>query len=428
MKIWPAGLAMICIWSLAGCAAKHPQVAGVYQYKRVGTQELLEPPGSTLPSAKNEILLHLGKARLGKIRGAACEVNAGSFQLRWNGKAADLRVITAHMVDGGDAARVPLSLLDDIDKFRAGLVALEANGCIRSGAAGPLLSRMMESLALPSRFAYFLRYGAAANLGYMDVEPPFRLKVMVPILKEGAAPNSGPSNVVGYETAWYVVAAKGRRFVPEAVEFYVKGQLQRSRKPSRAVVQLPDSLRYYRLFLLTRRSVSDHDILLLGSATKDGLELGTVAIKKDGHAACANLTCAQVPMDSFSFRRASRQGARPVCLRASHRHGERRTSHGRRPASGRCREGPPDHAPVRQVASPHPIRGWKTGYTQPRTDWRRRTDMALKRRDFFKKATMAAGIPMMQAAAQVGTRPAIKITDIKTHIVGAEAATTASSR
>lgn len=43
----------------------------------------------------------------------------------------------------------------------------------------------------------------------------------------------------------------------------------------------------------------------------------------------------------------------------------------------------------------------------------------MKRRDFFTKATAAAGAPLMQASAQVGTRPAIKITDIKTFLVGA---------
>lgn len=41
----------------------------------------------------------------------------------------------------------------------------------------------------------------------------------------------------------------------------------------------------------------------------------------------------------------------------------------------------------------------------------------MRRRDFFKKATAAAGAPMMQAA-QLGSRPAIKITDIKTFLVG----------
>ncbi|MCC6392926.1 MAG: hypothetical protein IT167_20175, partial [Bryobacterales bacterium] len=43
----------------------------------------------------------------------------------------------------------------------------------------------------------------------------------------------------------------------------------------------------------------------------------------------------------------------------------------------------------------------------------------MKRRDFFKQASMAAGAPMMQAAAQLGTKPAIRITDIKTHFLGA---------
>lgn len=37
----------------------------------------------------------------------------------------------------------------------------------------------------------------------------------------------------------------------------------------------------------------------------------------------------------------------------------------------------------------------------------------MKRRDFFQKATLAAGAPMMQASAQVGSRPTIKITDVK---------------
>ncbi len=42
----------------------------------------------------------------------------------------------------------------------------------------------------------------------------------------------------------------------------------------------------------------------------------------------------------------------------------------------------------------------------------------MKRRDFFQNTMAAAGAPLMQAAAQVGTRPAIKITDIKTFLVG----------
>jgi galactonate dehydratase len=45
-------------------------------------------------------------------------------------------------------------------------------------------------------------------------------------------------------------------------------------------------------------------------------------------------------------------------------------------------------------------------------------EMLMKRREFFAGAGAAAGAPLMQAAAQVGTRPAIKITDIKTFLVG----------
>ncbi|MFN0171575.1 MAG: galactonate dehydratase [Bryobacteraceae bacterium] len=43
----------------------------------------------------------------------------------------------------------------------------------------------------------------------------------------------------------------------------------------------------------------------------------------------------------------------------------------------------------------------------------------MKRRDFFGKAMAAGAAPMMQATAQVGSRPAMKITGIHTFLVGA---------
>jgi galactonate dehydratase len=42
----------------------------------------------------------------------------------------------------------------------------------------------------------------------------------------------------------------------------------------------------------------------------------------------------------------------------------------------------------------------------------------MKRREFFTKAMTAAGAPLLQATAQVGGKPALKITDIKTFLVG----------
>ena len=45
--------------------------------------------------------------------------------------------------------------------------------------------------------------------------------------------------------------------------------------------------------------------------------------------------------------------------------------------------------------------------------------MGMKRREFFARAGAASGVPLLSMAPQAGARPAIKITDIKTFLVGA---------
>jgi hypothetical protein len=65
----------------------------------------------------------------------------------------------------------------------------------------------------------------------------------------------------------------------------------------------PDTLSFYRLFFLTRRSPQDHDILLLGARDRQAIEAHSDAIRKKGEAVCSTLQsadvhCVKIPMHS----------------------------------------------------------------------------------------------------------------------------------
>jgi hypothetical protein len=195
--------------------------------------------------------------------------------------------------------RITLSLLDEINKFRADLVNLEVAGCLKPGEAAPLLTRAIEGLALPSRVAYYLRHGTSINEGFVDLLPPFRIKIVVPIHEQG--------KVVGFETAWYTLTPRGRndghKLTLERVESFVGGKLNTQTKPSHASVLPPSTLSFYRLFFLTRRSPQDHDILLLGAKERQAIEAHSAAIRKQGESVCSTLQardvhCIKVPMHS----------------------------------------------------------------------------------------------------------------------------------
>src|SRR5262245_17764553 len=55
---------------LTGCAVKRYSGPMQYEYRRM---DLVVPPGAVLPS-KQKVDVKLGKARLGKKRGASCEI------------------------------------------------------------------------------------------------------------------------------------------------------------------------------------------------------------------------------------------------------------------------------------------------------------------------------------------------------------------
>ncbi|MBI3209581.1 MAG: hypothetical protein HYZ37_11860, partial [Candidatus Solibacter usitatus] len=257
---------------LGGCATRPLS----FEYTR---RDLLIPPGYKQGN------LTLGKARLGSNRGNECAIRNETFDLAFRKSTAKLR---ADVGGTGDPNRVPMSTLTDISGFRGELLRLESNGCLRSGESATLLTRMIDALALPSRVAFQLKHGSSIDAGYTDVREPFRMKVVAPI--------RGTANR-GFETAWYRVVSG--RLVLERAESSVNGVVTILSEAVLARVEVPPESRHYRLFFLTRRTINEHDILLLSSASVTEMEENSRKLVANADVACKAIpSCYPVPPGS----------------------------------------------------------------------------------------------------------------------------------
>ncbi|MBL8214377.1 MAG: hypothetical protein JNK87_26890 [Bryobacterales bacterium] len=276
-KVFASCSSLVLLLAASGCSQKRTPITGPYRFERVGPQEMLTPPGTTRTSD-----LVLNKARRPRRKG--CDITGVTFQLTWKGRTATLKADRKNLEQAG---RVAVTLLDEIDRFRERLLALETNGCLKPGEAGPVLDGIVEGLALPSRVLFYFRHGTSVQTGFVDLRPPFRMKIVAP-LKEGG-------QTLGFETAWYRMD-KGRPMI-ERVESYRQGKLTVTPKPSTAIASMSSKARWYRLFFLTRRSAADHDILLIAARTPKDLDDHTAQVRKDPEAACRALRgfCFAVP-------------------------------------------------------------------------------------------------------------------------------------
>lgn len=176
--------------------------------------------------------------------------------------------------------------------------SLEKRGCLHIGDGGVLAARVVEVVPLDPRAAFNLVHPSVLTAGYVDVGPEHRLKVVGPIMREGAPPgasaiaspsaqvagNDGKLTVtlrtskdfLGYETAWFgiqpLAGRPGARIVLLSVEDNVGGKLTHPTKPQLDYFQFPADAAFYRLFYLTRISKADHDIAVLAAPTQAELE------------------------------------------------------------------------------------------------------------------------------------------------------------
>ena len=169
------------------------------------------------------------------------------------------------------------------------LIALAGCGVVKSTKSLPVAA------ALPS----------ATTPEYIDLEPGSRLRIVAPVTRSGSyhvevKPVEQKGNVIslkssddliGYETAFWSVTARpggGVSIRFDSAELTLDGKPAPLQKPNRAVVHVPRSARFVRIFYLTRKSDADHNMALAGAAGRDQIEAFTRAFHDSPTETCVD--------------------------------------------------------------------------------------------------------------------------------------------
>ena len=133
---------------------------------------------------------------------------------------------------------------------------------------------------------------------YVDLQPGWRLRVIVPLTKSGSfkvAPTQESTvgnaitfrvgdDFIGYETAYYAVQGRGRtgvRIAFVAAEDTKNGVTHAQPVPSVQLFQLPHEVKYVRLIYVTRKSQSDHEMAVLAAKNQVVLDSLTAQVQEN---------------------------------------------------------------------------------------------------------------------------------------------------
>jgi hypothetical protein len=267
---------------LLSLACTRQTVPGVYRFISTGPTRLLVPPGISDP-ARNRATFDFP---LAKPVSPECRTRDEVFRV--DPHRAFLRIGIQR-----DAllARPPRWLGD-------WTAALEQQGCIDPGKSRLLAERIVESVPMDPAVAYRLLHPAAAD--FTDLVPGFRLKLVSPILRDGAPAGASAittdtvsgsdaklsltlrtsSDFLGYEISWYGVEADGRLAFATA-ESHIGNQVTASVAPRVNYFAFPETASCYRLFYLTRVSQADHNAVVLSASTRAELDRQTPSFVRD---------------------------------------------------------------------------------------------------------------------------------------------------
>ncbi|HEV2687721.1 MAG TPA: hypothetical protein VGV35_04180 [Bryobacteraceae bacterium] len=203
--------------------------------------------------------------------------------------------------------------------------SLERSGCVAIGEGAVLAARVAELVPLDTKAVHNLLHPSAAIAGYMDLGPEYRLKVVGPILREGAPPGASAigsaqttsgdggkltvemhasKDFLGYETAWFGIqpfaGRPGAQIVFLSAEDNMQGKPSPANKPRLDYFKFSPDAAYYRLFYLTRISQADHDLAVLTAPTRAELEEQTRRFAADPSicSSTAAGSCVLIPRES----------------------------------------------------------------------------------------------------------------------------------
>jgi hypothetical protein len=140
---------------------------------------------------------------------------------------------------------------------------------------------------------------------YVDLQPGWRLRVVVPILEsggykvrteevrssDGTVSLQTEKDFLGYETDYYQVNSPGdgKPVVSfESAEFTgIDRKKSRKPKPAMLLFAFPDSFGYVRLLFLTRVSENQHDAAVLAASTLAALDVLTPKVESSPLGNCS---------------------------------------------------------------------------------------------------------------------------------------------
>src|ERR1700733_2211665 len=157
---------------LTGCATRQT-APGVYRLVDTGPARILVPPGVTDPALPARTL----DFPLRKPASATCRTSNDALTAQ--PRHGMLRITVE---------RTPL-LTHPAPWLADWTASLEQQGCLSAGEGATLAEQIVESIPLNPSEAYRLLHPSAIS-GFLDLAADYRLKLISPILREGAAPGA----------------------------------------------------------------------------------------------------------------------------------------------------------------------------------------------------------------------------------------------
>jgi hypothetical protein len=176
---------------------------------------------------------------------------------------------------------------------------LEEQRCLTAGTGLALATRITEVVPLDPKVASSLL--RSPGLIYRDLGPEYRLYTAGPILREGAKPGApaivsaqeagntltmkASRDLIGVETAWYTIQPNadgaGVRITFLSVEDHIGDQVTHPDKPRLDYLHFSNQAAYYRFFLHTADSQSDHLAIILAASSREDLREQTRRLEAD---------------------------------------------------------------------------------------------------------------------------------------------------
>lgn len=285
-------LAVACLLLLSACRS-----AATRTYRLVpGDTPILIPPGVPAVDSKPRTVRFQSS-----VASSACSTTDDIVQLRRRGRTLQASPQRERLEKAEAGALIEFAKRLELDR------------CLAPGEALPFSESIVRSLPLSLPRSHDLLHAPLANLGYMDLRPGYRLRIVSPVFRDGAPADAqaieGPTAVkeekgalvieakasadlIGYETAWYSVEPRpnhpGVSIRPGTTDVHIDGKLQKEPASRFQYFAFPPNMSLFRLLFITRSSDSDRDSLLLGADTEETLARETKRLNADPKL-CASL-------------------------------------------------------------------------------------------------------------------------------------------